>query len=105
MTTDFVKDRLTELRMKKDVSEHRMSLDLGKSKGYIHRISSGKCLPSLKELFAICDYLGVSVKDFFDIGNIEAGEITRLLNTARRLGANDLNLLNQLADRLDQARP
>ena len=32
---DFIRSRITELRMSKAVSEHRMSLDLGKSGSYI----------------------------------------------------------------------
>lgn len=49
----FIRTRITELRMKKDVSEHRMSLDLGKSGSYIRGITNGMALPSLKELFNI----------------------------------------------------
>ena len=30
----FLRSRITELRVRKDVSEHRMSLDLGKSGSY-----------------------------------------------------------------------
>jgi len=47
---DFIRTRITELRLKKDVSEHRMSLDLDKSGSYLRGISSGAALPSLKEL-------------------------------------------------------
>ena len=32
---DFIRSRITELRMARDVSEHRMSLELGKSGSYI----------------------------------------------------------------------
>ena len=31
----FVADRITELRLKKNVSEYQMSLDLGRNKTYI----------------------------------------------------------------------
>ena len=47
---DFIRSRITELRMKKGVSEHKMSLDLDKSGSYIRGITSGTALPSLKEL-------------------------------------------------------
>ena len=42
-----------------------MSLDLGHSKGYIQGISSGKAFPSVPELFYICEYLGVTLQEFF----------------------------------------
>ena len=38
---EFVRSRITELRVKKDVSEHKMSLDLDKSGSYIRGITSG----------------------------------------------------------------
>ena len=37
----FVRDRITELREQKGVSEHRMSLELGKSGSYIRSITNG----------------------------------------------------------------
>lgn len=66
MHEKFVRDRITMLRVKKGVSEYQMSYDLGHSKGYINNISSGKALPSLKELFAICEYFNITPYDFFN---------------------------------------
>ena len=60
MTDDFVRNRITQLRLQKGVSEYQMSYDLGHSRGYIYNISSGKSLPPLSELFAICDYFGIT---------------------------------------------
>ena len=37
---DFIRSRITELRMARDVSEHRMSLELGKSGSYIRGVTS-----------------------------------------------------------------
>ena len=51
-----LREYITELRIKKNVSEHRMSLDLGKSGSYIRGITSGKALPSVRELFNIIAY-------------------------------------------------
>jgi transcriptional regulator with XRE-family HTH domain len=65
----YIRNRITELRKRLGVSEHKMSLDLGKSKGYIHNIATAKnnILPSVTELLRICDYLGVTPKQFFDV--------------------------------------
>ena len=62
----FLRSRITELRVRKDVSEHRMSLELGKSGSYVRGITSGAALPSLRELFNIMAYLEVSPSEFFD---------------------------------------
>lgn len=61
----FIRNRITELRIRKDVSEHRMSLDLDKSGSYLRGISSGASLPSLKELFNIIAYFNMSPSEFF----------------------------------------
>lgn len=70
MNTEFVRERITQLRLQKGVSEYKMSYDLGHSRGYINNISSGKSLPSMVEFFAICEYFGISPIEFFE-GNIE----------------------------------
>ena len=61
----FVRNRITELRVQKDVSEHRMSLELGKSGSYIRGITNGISLPSLRELFNIISYFGLTPAEFF----------------------------------------
>ena len=64
MDTTFIRDRITELRLQKGVSEYKMSMDLGHSKSYIQSISSGKSLPSLSEFLYICEYFDISPKTF-----------------------------------------
>lgn len=51
----------------KGVSARDMSLSMGQNPGYINNIESGKSMPSLSGIFYICDYLGISPKDFFDM--------------------------------------
>lgn len=62
---EFIRTRITELRMMKNVSEHKMSLDLDKSGSYIRGITSGAALPSLKELFNIISYFDMTPVEFF----------------------------------------
>ncbi|MDD3415632.1 MAG: helix-turn-helix transcriptional regulator [Lachnospiraceae bacterium] len=66
MYEDFIADRITELRLKKDVSEYKMSLDLGRNKTYIQSITSGRNFPKMQHFFEICDYFGVTPYEFFD---------------------------------------
>ena len=62
----FVRERITELRERKGVSEHRMSLELGKSGSYIRSITNGISLPSLQELFNIMEYFDLTPALFFE---------------------------------------
>lgn len=43
----FIKNRITELRCQKGISEYTLSLAIGRSQGYIQSISSGRILPSM----------------------------------------------------------
>ena len=47
MDEQFVRDRITQLRLRKGVSEYKMSYDLGHSRSDIHNISSGKTTPPM----------------------------------------------------------
>lgn len=65
MEEQFIRDRLSKLRQEKQVSERKMSLDLGHSTSYIRSITSGRALPSMTEFLYICEYLGISPAEFF----------------------------------------
>jgi len=102
MDLDFVRQRITELRMKKGVSEYKMSTDLGHSRSYIQNIVSGRSAPSLQELFYICEYLGVTPCAFFDASEKEPILIRRALESMHGLSDKDLLSLIPIIDRLGE---
>lgn len=63
---ELVRNRITQLRLKKDVSEYQMSYDLGHSRDYVYNISSDKSLLPLKKFFEICKYFDIIPQEFFD---------------------------------------
>lgn len=66
MESKFIRERITKLRMQKNVSEREMSLSLGKAHNYIHSITSGKMLPTMESFLDICEYFNITPLDFFD---------------------------------------
>lgn len=66
MDTNFIRERITELRLKKGVSEYQMSYDLGHNKNYIRAITSGRSLPSVLGLLNICEYFDMTPSEFLD---------------------------------------
>jgi transcriptional regulator with XRE-family HTH domain len=100
MFEQYVRNRITELRLHKGVSEYQMSLDLGHGKNYIRAITSGRTLPSLTELPYICEYLGVSVKDFFDDSAQNPVLVHELMLRAKKLDTEDLIAIINLMDRI-----
>lgn len=98
MDEDFIRKRISELRIQKNVSEYKMSLDLGHSKSYIQSISSGRALPSMSEFLYICDYFEITPKDFFDVNADETFRLHQLYTSAKELSSEDLDALIFLAD-------
>lgn len=100
MNAEFVRERITQLRLQKGVSEYKMSYDLGHSRGYINNISSGKVLPSMAEFFAICDYFDITAIEFFN-ENIDDPKVMRhTLRDLEQLTPEDLKLVQSIAARL-----
>ena len=63
---EFVRDRITALRISQGLSEYALSRQLGQNKSYINKISSGKALPSMDVFFEICEFFEITPKMFFD---------------------------------------
>ena len=62
----FLRSRISELLAQRGVSEHKLSLELGKGGSYIRAITNGLTLPSVKELFNIIAYFEISPAEFFE---------------------------------------
>lgn len=65
LDTKFICDRITQLCLRKGVSEDQMSYDLDHGRRYVYNISLGESLPPMKEFPAICEYFGVTPQHFF----------------------------------------
>ena len=100
MTEDFIRERITQLRIKKGVSEYQMSYDLGHSRGYIYNISSGKALPPLKEFLAICDYFEITPQQFFDESTNTPELIQKAIDGMKKMSESDLIMLLGFINRL-----
>lgn len=102
MDIEFIRNRITQLRLQKGISEHRLSLELGHARSYIHGIVSGKTLPSMTEFFYICEYFNISPEQFFS-----SDETISLLNfeierESRKLSIEDQKLLLSFIKRMQQ---
>ena len=94
----FIRSRLTELRIRKNVSEHRMSLELDKSGSYIRGITSEAALPSLRELFNIISYFEMDPAEFFAPLAEQDTQYNRLCERLHGLEASDLDKVGLFLD-------
>ena len=99
---DFVRERISQLRIKKGVSEYQMSYDLVHSRGYINNISSGKALPSMNEFFSICEYFGITPLDFFDKDIQNPELIQKAVKGLKQLDDEDMILILTYINRLQR---
>mgnify|MGYP003419223042 CR=1 FL=1 len=100
MYSKLVRERITQLRLHKGISEYRMSYDLGHSRGYINNISSGKTLPSMTEFFAICEYFDITPIEFFDIDISNPKLLKNTISSLEQLDEEDLELTLKNINRL-----
>jgi len=94
--------RLARLREKKGVSARDMSLSIGQNPGYINNIETGKSKPSLEGIFFICEYLGITPSEFFDMDSTNPSKANELFEIAKRLSNEQLDNLIALAKGLQK---
>lgn len=90
-------ERLAKLRTSKNVSARDMSLSLGQSVNYITHIENGQNYPSMAMFFVICDYFGITPKEFFDLDSTDPSKANTLLEIAKSLPGEQLDTLITLA--------
>lgn len=97
---DYIRDRITQLRLQKNVSEYSMSLDLGLNRSYIQSVSSGKALPSMDRFLDICEYFGLTPQEFFDCSFNDPKLLSTFIEEAKKLSDEDLIALIAIMKRM-----
>ena len=100
MDEKFIRERITQLRLRKGVSEYQMSYDLGHSRGYVYNISSGKALPPMKEFLSICEYFEITPQEFFDENTSNPELVQKAISGIRELDEGDLLTILSIINRL-----
>lgn len=104
MDEQFIRNRITELRLRKDVSEYQMSLDLGKNKSYIQGISSGRSMPSMRQFLEICEYFEITPAEFFQVDDPGQPLVKKAARCLNGMNQEDLEALMPLLSRLNQSQ-
>lgn len=101
---EYVRQRITELRLKKDVSEYEMSTALGMNRNYIQGITSGKALPSMTQFLNICEYFEITPMHFFDGETLYPQLIRKIMDAMQDLDDEDLLLLLTISRHLQRRK-
>ncbi len=94
--------RLSVLRLNKDVSARDMSLSIGQSPSYINNIETGVNFPSMTVFFYICEYLGITPQEFFEVDSHNPVKENELLKAAQGLSNEQLDHLIAIAKGLNK---
>ena len=104
MGEQFIRDRISKLREQKQVSERKMSLDLGHSTSYIRSITSGRSLPSMSEFLYICEYLGVTPMEFFNEDKATTLMQQKAIDYIYSMSDEDVSLMIGFIERMKAAK-
>ena len=88
--------RLARWREKKGVSARDMSLSIGQNPGYINNIETGKSKPSLDGIFYICEYLGITPSEFFDMDSANPSKLDAIIKDMKKLSDEQLEIIATL---------
>lgn len=98
----MILNRITELRMKMDISEKRMSRDIGKASTYLSTMNANKSLPSLRTLIDICNYLNITLNEFFDKDYKNPMLIEEILDELKKCSDNQLEIILKLTKEINR---
>lgn len=103
MTTEaylqFIRDRITQLRLKEDMSEYKLSLAIGCNQGHINKITTGRTNPSMEVFLKICDYFRTDPSCFFDPRIDDPTLFNEAVQKLKRLNEKDKQFILTCIDR------
>lgn len=82
-----MQSRIIQLTDANNLSLKQLSISIGKSPDYIHKVVSGKITPTLPVIVDICNQLGITISDLFDeaiIYPIEYNKVLKQLQTVSK---------------------
>ncbi len=88
--------RITELRTQKGISARDMSLSLGQSESYINKIENKRTLPSMAGFIYICEYLGITPQEFFNVDSPAPQKAREVLSELEKLSASQADHILQV---------
>ena len=77
-----------------------MSLSLGQSPGYINNIENGHNMPSMAVFFYICDYLGVTPAEFFEVENSDPATLSPIFEQIKKLKPEQVEVLQGMLNQM-----
>jgi len=100
MDKNFIGDRITDLRVKKNLTEKELSRALGRSPSYVQALTSHNSLPSFQTFFEICDFFQITPSEFFDPSLKDPAFHHQIMAYIQEMSEEDLNFCCELFKRM-----
>lgn len=94
---EFIRNRIALLRTAKGDSAREMSLNIGQSENYINHIENGRTMPSMQVFLYICEYLGISPKEFFDEETVYPNILNEAIDALKTLKKEQIEKIISIA--------
>lgn len=62
---EYIRKKIEDLRLSKNLSESKLSEELGYNRAYLANMRKENSAPSFQALVAICNYFHISLSEFF----------------------------------------
>lgn len=100
----FIKERIRYYRLQSNKSARNLSLELGMSSEYINQIETGRLTPSLDFLLIFCEYLNISLSEFFNEEFKYPIEFKNIITKLNMLSKDNIELISKLIDTLSEKK-
>lgn len=89
--------KIRQLREKLGLSNRQLAIKAGLSQPVMNRIENGNRKADIETIEKICDALGITLIDFFNVNDQEMSpEYLELLKNAKELSPEQLKILNDI---------
>ena len=94
----WVAKRIEDLRDFKGVSAREMSRRIDREETYIRQVETGKITPSISTISMVCQYLGITLKDFFDTEVQNPESLNNLIELLKPLGKREIESITSIVE-------
>lgn len=104
MYEDFFAERLAALRKERKMSARDLSLSIGQNASYINRIENKQNFPSMQTFLYLCEYLGITPRDFFSTETNTPKNLHRAAKLMADLSPEHIDLVVALIEALPKQK-
>ncbi len=97
----FFRNRISQLRVKANLSEYELSRAMGHNRTYIQNIVSGKSRLPHTELLELCRLLKITPEQFFSADIENPALVLELMEEAKKMPDDDIQLVLRIVRRMN----